>query len=106
MSIKQALSLLKEGYPVAFPTETVYGLGAPVFSPDAIERIFEIKGRPRDNPLIVHVSSFDQMALIVESFPEELARRFWPGPLTLILPKRATVPDCVSAGLLTIGVRM
>ncbi len=92
--------------PIAFPTETVYGLGAPVFSPEIIQKIYELKGRPQDNPLIVHVANFEQMALIVESYPEELARHFWPGPLTLILPKKSTVPSIVSAGLPTIGVRM
>ncbi|MCC5832585.1 MAG: threonylcarbamoyl-AMP synthase [Chlamydiales bacterium] len=104
--LERAASILKEGNPVAFPTETVYGLGAPVFSPEAVKRIFELKGRPQDNPLIVHVSSFEQLDLIVEWFPEDLARHFWPGPLTLILPKKSTVPECVSAGLKTIGVRM
>lgn len=104
--LEQAVYLLKEGKPIAFPTETVYGLGALVFSEEGVKRIFELKGRPQDNPLIVHVSSFEQLDRIVESFPEELARRFWPGPLTLILPKKSAVPDLVSAGLPTIGVRM
>ncbi|MCH9626455.1 MAG: Threonylcarbamoyl-AMP synthase [Chlamydiales bacterium] len=101
-----ASASLKRGEPVAFPTETVYGLGAPVFSPATIQKIYALKKRPQDNPLIVHISNFAQLGQIVESYPEELARHFWPGPLTLILPKKACVPSIVSAGLPTIGVRM
>ncbi|MEZ5314671.1 MAG: L-threonylcarbamoyladenylate synthase [Chlamydiales bacterium] len=104
--IKQAAALLLEDQLVAFPTETVYGLGARLFSPKAIQRIFEIKKRPQDNPLIVHISSFDQIDRVVDDFPEKLAAHFWPGPLTLILPKKKYVPDAASAGLDKIGIRM
>ncbi len=104
--IECAARRLNEGALVAFPTETVYGLGAPVFAPDTIAQVFKVKGRPQDNPLIVHISSFDQLEQIVSFYPERLARHFWPGPLTLILPKKTCVPDIVSAGLPTIGVRM
>ncbi len=104
--VDKASASLKRGEPVAFPTETVYGLGAPVFSPKTIQKIYALKKRPQDNPLIVHISNFEQLGLIVESYPEELARHFWPGPLTLILPKKVCVPSIVSAGLPTIGVRM
>lgn len=104
--LELAISHLKSGKVVAFPTETVYGLAAPVFSPETIEKIFLLKGRPRDNPLIVHVANFEQLELVVDSFPVDLAEHFWPGPLTLILPKRSSVPSIVSAGLETIGVRM
>lgn len=106
MMLNQAAAFLKEGNLVAFPTETVYGLGAPIFFPESIQKIFKIKGRPQDNPLIVHISNFEQLDLIVESFPEKLTQYFWPGPLTLILPKKESVPSSVSAGLPTIGVRM
>lgn len=104
--IKEAISFLKKGKPIAFPTETVYGLGAPVFLPETIEKIYALKRRPLDNPLIVHVSNLEQVLSIVKSFPEELVTSFWPGPLTLILPKRSSVPSIASAGLSTIGVRM
>ncbi len=106
MKLDQALSLLKEGKPVAFPTETVYGLGASLYSKEGIEAIYALKGRPRDNPLIVHVATFEQAALVVESLPESLLRHFWPGPLTVVLPKKKCVPDTVSGGLPTVGLRM
>lgn len=107
--IQDAISLLKSGVPVAFPTETVYGLGAPVFSHDAIQKIFSIKGRPQDNPLIVHVATIEDVGQIAQDLPPsffELADRFWPGPLTLVVKKRPEVPSIVSAGLSTIAVRM
>lgn len=104
--LKQACSYLEKGGVVAFPTETVYGLGAPVFSVASIQKIFELKGRPQDNPLIVHIANFSQLDQIVSHYPEKLLRHFWPGPLTLILPKKECVPSIVSAGLPTIGVRM
>lgn len=107
--ITEAANLLKDGGVVAFPTETVYGLGASAFSPVAIEKIFLAKGRPRDNPLIVHIHSMDQMDLLVEEIPNEakiLAKKFWPGPLTMILKAKKNIPKEVTAGLDTLGVRM
>ena len=107
--IQRAAQILKEGGLVAFPTETVYGLGASVFQPQAIQRIFKVKGRPQDNPLIVHISSLEQLSLIVHAPPPEfylLMEAFFPGPLTVLLPKLDTVPGIVSANLPQIGVRM
>jgi L-threonylcarbamoyladenylate synthase len=94
---------------VAFPTETVYGLGANALDPAAIEKIYAAKGRPPSSPLIVHVSSIEMARSLVREWPgraEQLARIFWPGPLTLVLPKQPHVPDRVTAGLDTVGVRM
>lgn len=93
---------------VAFPTETVYGLGADAFRPEAVARIFAAKGRPSDNPLIVHVQSPEQIDRIARSIPSHASRlieRFFPGPLTVVLEKRERVPGIVSAGLPTVGVR-
>lgn len=109
MNVQEAAKALKRGGVVAFPTETVYGLGASVFLPHAIEKIFRVKGRPQDNPLIVHISHLDQLFLIVEVLPPLftlLAKKFFPGPLTLLLPKKESVPGIVSAHLPMIGVRM
>jgi L-threonylcarbamoyladenylate synthase len=94
---------------VAFPTETVYGLGANALDPAAVEKIYAAKGRPATSPLIVHVSSIEMARSLVREWPEraeQLARIFWPGPLTLVLPKQPHVPDRVTAGLDTVGVRM
>jgi L-threonylcarbamoyladenylate synthase len=94
---------------VAFPTETVYGLGANALDPAAVEKIYRAKGRPATSPLIVHVSSIEMARNLVREWPkraDKLARIFWPGPLTLVLPKQPHVPDCVTAGLDTVGVRM
>lgn len=105
----RAAHLLKAGELVAFPTETVYGLGAPLFNVDAIERIFVAKGRPRDNPLIVHLSDVTQATKVAEELLAsffKLAAAFWPGPLTLIVKKRAVIPSIVSAGLETIALRL
>jgi L-threonylcarbamoyladenylate synthase len=104
-----ALACLKRGEPVAFPTETVYGLGAPLFHEAAVRRIFEIKGRPPDNPLIAHISSLDQAHLLGDALPPSfflLAQQFWPGPLSLIVKRRPSVPAIVSAGHDTIAIRM
>ncbi|WP_243665325.1 L-threonylcarbamoyladenylate synthase, partial [Rhodothermus marinus] len=93
---------------MAFPTETVYGLGADAFNPEAVRKIFEAKGRPLDNPLIVHIAHLDQLARLVRDVPEAARRfmeRFFPGPLTLVLPRHSDVPDEVTAGLPTVGVR-
>jgi L-threonylcarbamoyladenylate synthase len=107
--IREAAAVLVSGGTVAFPTETVYGLGADALSAKAVRRIFRAKGRPGDNPLIVHVASRRQARTLVRSWPpvaEQLARRFWPGPLTLILPRSPAVPNAVTAGLDTVAVRM
>src|ERR1700678_2368203 len=108
-SIAHAAELIRAGKLVAFPTETVYGLGANALDPAAVERIFAAKGRPKTSPLIVHVDSIEMARGLAAAWPaaaETLARRYWPGPLTLVLPKSATVPDIVTAGLPTVGLRM
>jgi L-threonylcarbamoyladenylate synthase len=107
--IAQAAETLRRGGLVAFPTETVYGLGANALDAGAIARLFDVKGRPATDPLIVHLASIDQIAQVSSSAPAEaraLARAFWPGPLTLILPKAGAIPDIVTAGLQTVGVRV
>ena len=94
---------------MAFPTETVYGLGANALDPSAVEKIYVAKGRPADSPLIVHVDSIEMARSLAREWPEKaqkLATRFWPGPLTLVLPKRPHVPDELTAGLDTVGIRM
>jgi L-threonylcarbamoyladenylate synthase len=109
LSIKEAAEILRAGRLVAFPTETVYGLGANALDPVAVQKIFEMKGRPETSPLIVHVASVEMAREIVADWSplaEELARQWWPGPLTLVLPKKSLVPDNVTAGLPTVGVRM
>jgi L-threonylcarbamoyladenylate synthase len=107
--LSNAAALIRAGELVAFPTETVYGLGANALDPTAIEKIYLAKGRPATSPLIVHVSSIEMAQGLVREWPEragKLAQKFWPGPLTLVLPKQAHVPDRVTAGLDTVGVRM
>lgn len=107
--VHEAAALIRRGELVAFPTETVYGLGADAFNPEAVRKIFEAKGRPLDNPLIVHIAHLDQLARLVRDVPEAARRfmeRFFPGPLTLVLPRHSDVPDEVTAGLPTVGVRM
>ncbi len=101
--------ILSEGGVVAFPTETVYGLGADGLNPEAVKKIYAAKGRPSDNPLILHIATLDTLSLLAENIPQiayELADRFWPGPLTMILRKQPVVPDIVTAGLPTVAVRM
>ena len=108
-NIRLAASVIREGGLVAFPTETVYGLGADALNPRAVAKIYEAKGRPRFDPLIVHVASREEVLRLVEEVPEEariLMERFWPGPLTLVLPRRDTVPPITTAGLPTVAVRM
>ncbi len=108
-TLDRAAGLLRNGGIVAFPTETVYGLGAAVFNEKAVARVFEVKGRPHFDPLIVHVSSTDQLPLLVGAVPtvtQSLIAQFWPGPLTLVLPKAPQVPDLVTAGLPNVAVRM
>lgn len=107
--LSKAAALIRAGELVAFPTETVYGLGANALDPAAIEKIYAAKGRPPESPLIVHVSSIEMARGLVRKWPEraeKLARRFWPGPLTLVLPKQPHVPDRLTAGLDTVGVRL
>lgn len=107
--LERAVALLRAGRLVAFPTETVYGLGANAFDAAAVRRIYAAKGRPATSPLIVHVSSIPMARKVVAEWPEaaeKLAARYWPGPLTLVLPKAKRVPDEVTAGLQTVGVRM
>lgn len=106
--LKPAAELIRQGGLVAFPTETVYGLGASAFCTEAVERIFQAKGRPADNPLIVHISDLAQLDDIVSRVPEAarmLIERFWPGPLTLVMPKKPQIPNAVTAGLSTVAVR-
>lgn len=106
--LQPAADMIRQGGLVAFPTETVYGLGANALLPEAAARIYEAKGRPSDNPLIVHISHLSQLDGIVrEVSPQakKLMDCFWPGPLTLILPKKDTIPKEVTAGLDTVGVR-
>jgi L-threonylcarbamoyladenylate synthase len=122
--IAQAARLLRAGRLVAFPTETVYGLGANALDAEAVARIYAVKGRPETSPLIVHVASIEMAQSLVADWPEiadRLARRFWPGPLTLVLEKQrrkpqekekekekaqSLIPDIVTAGLSTVGLRM
>ncbi len=107
--IDKAGCILKDGGLVAFPTETVYGLGADALNPEASKKIYEAKGRPSDNPLIVHISNMDALKGITDCVPEKakrLADRFWPGPLTMIFPKSPLVPLETTGGLDTVAVRM
>ncbi|NFG25325.1 threonylcarbamoyl-AMP synthase [Clostridium botulinum] len=106
--IKEAAKVIKDGGIVAFPTETVYGLGSDALNEDAVKKIFIAKGRPQDNPLIVHVASKNIQSL-VEDIPyiaQKLIDKYWPGPLTLILKKKSIIPNITSADLDTIGIRM
>lgn len=107
-AVAQATDWLETHQVVGIPTETVYGLAASALDAVAIEQIFIVKGRPSDNPLIAHIASWEQVPLLVGEFSDlaqDLARKFWPGPLTLVLPAATTVPDIARAGLPTIGVR-
>lgn len=107
--IEEAAALIRAGRLVAFPTETVYGLGASALDAAAVRRIFEAKGRPETSPLIVHVSSTEMARRYVTAWPEaaeRLAARHWPGPLTLVLPKTREIPDEVTAGLPSVGIRV
>ncbi|MBS1855642.1 MAG: threonylcarbamoyl-AMP synthase [Acidobacteria bacterium] len=107
--MQHAAELIRAGRLVAFPTETVYGLGANALDPAAVARIFAAKGRPRTSPLIVHVESAAMAREFASAWPDAagtLAHRYWPGPLTLVLPKRAIIPDIVTAGLPTVGLRV
>ena len=114
-SLRQAAAVLSQGGLVAFPTETVYGLGGDAFNPIAIAKIFEVKSRPRFDPLIVHIAALEALETIADLSLLDSAMRkrlsvltetFWPGPLTLILPKQKTVPDLATSGLPTVAVRL
>src|SRR5689334_3464458 len=107
--IKEAAEIIARGGLVAFPTETVYGLGANAMDAGAVEGIFKAKGRPSYNPLIVHVADVLGAQRCVSTWTnvaQTLVARFWPGPLTIVLPKTKEIPDIVTAGLPTVGVRM
>jgi L-threonylcarbamoyladenylate synthase len=108
-AIEVAAAIIRGSGLVAFPTETVYGLGADAMTPLAVSKIFEAKGRPPDNPIIVHVSGWDDLDKVVAEVPkvaDNLIRVFWPGPLTLLFKRKAAVPDITVAGLDTVAVRM
>jgi L-threonylcarbamoyladenylate synthase len=107
--IDKAVEVLRSGDIVAFPTETVYGLGAPIFDEEAVKKIFLAKGRPSDNPLIAHVSNLDQVLAITKDLPDDffiLFEEFFPGPLAVVLPKSDVVPSVASGGLDSIAIRM
>lgn len=107
-AVAQAAHLLRAGQVVALPTETVYGLAANAFNSAAVAKIFEVKGRPSHNPVIVHVSSLEMARTCAANWPEladKLARAFWPGPLTLVLPRGTSIPDVVTASGMTVGIR-
>lgn len=108
-NIKKASEIIKKGGVVAFPTETVYGLGADALNPRAVAKIYEIKNRPSFDPLIVHICSIDMVYKVserVDEISKKLMERFWPGPLTLVLPKKEIVPNITTAGLDTVALRM
>src|SRR5580698_7167361 len=107
-AVKAAAQLLRAGQAVALPTETVYGLAANALDERAVAKIFEIKGRPAHNPIIVHVVGADMARECASQWPEladKLARAFWPGPLTLVLPRAHKIPPLVAAGGHTVGIR-
>ena len=108
-SIQEAAKILNNKGLVAFPTETVYGLGANALDEEAAAKIYEAKGRPSDNPLIVHIADIDAVYTLASEVPENavlLMEAFWPGPLTIILPKVGIVPDGTTGGLDTVAIRM
>lgn len=108
-NIRAAAQLIRKGDVVAMPTETVYGLAADATNPNAIKQIFKVKGRPQDNPLIVHISDISMLESLATDIPQiayDLAQEFWPGPLTIVLAKSSLVPNEISAGLNTVAIRM
>ena len=108
-AVKTAAELIRAGEVVGMPTETVYGLAANALNGEAVKKIFLAKGRPQDNPLIVHIADFDQIYDLCPAVPPQaklLADAFWPGPLTMIVPKGDCIPDEVSCGLDTVGIRL
>ena len=108
IALDLAAQMIKKGGLVSFPTETVYGLGADAFNPLAVAKIFKVKNRPEFDPIIVHIASRDQVEMLgrMNKRAEKLIERFWPGPLTIVLPKKKRVPDIVTAGLPKVGIRM
>jgi len=107
--IQKAAQIIQEGGLVAFPTETVYGLGADALNPYAVAEIFEVKNRPTFDPLIVHVADLRQAEILVQKFPSaalKLVEKFWPGPLTVVLPKSSMVPDIVTSSMPTVAIRV
>jgi len=107
--IREAAEVIKRGGLVAFPTETVYGIGADAFNEEAVDRVYEAKGRPSDNPMIVHIARASDVGLLAAELTPgtvKLADAFWPGPLTMVLSKRGEVPARVTGGLGTVGVRL
>ena len=107
--IKEAADIINKGGVVVFPTETVYGIGADALNDEAVDKIFKAKGRPQDNPLIVHIADFDELYDLVETIPDnakKLAQKYWPGPLTMILYKKNILSDKITAGLNTAAIRL
>ena len=107
--ISEAAKIIKTGGIVAFPTETVYGLGANGLDEEAVKNIYKAKGRPIDNPLILHISSVDEIHPLVEGIPDlayVCMKKFWPGPLTIIFKKSKIIPNIITAGLDTVAIRM
>ncbi len=107
--IKTAAEIIKRGGLVGMPTETVYGLAADALNEEAVKKIFAAKGRPQDNPLIVHIANTEMLPPLISAFPEKARRcaeRFWPGPFTMVLPKSDIIPSSVCAGLDTVAIRM
>lgn len=107
--IEKAGKIIADGGLVAFPTETVYGLGADALNQDAVGRVYAAKGRPSDNPMIVHISSFDDMETLVKKITADmrkLAEAFWPGPMTMVVGRKKIIPDVTTGGLDTVGIRM
>ena len=108
-AIAMAGKVIRDGGVVVMPTETVYGLACNGLDPQAVQRVYEIKSRPSENPLILHLSSLDQLSVVASSWPpiaEKLAKKFWPGPMTLVLPKSDRVPDITTGGNPTVAVRI
>ena len=108
-SAEKAADFLLKGEVVAIPTETVYGLAADALNENAVKKIFEAKGRPSDNPLIVHIAEFENIYNFTKNLPKEvevLAKKFWPGPLTIIVKKNNIIPAIVTAGLDSVAIRM
>ena len=107
--IEQAAKILKNGGIVAIPTETVYGLAASAYDENAVTKVFGAKGRPQDNPLIVHIADIEDLKVVAKDIPDsayKAAERFWPGPLTMIFKRTDKIPASISAGLDTVAVRM
>lgn len=108
-NLENCANTIKRGSPIAFPTETVYGIGADAFNEDAVRKVFELKQRPLSNPLSLHIADIEQLSDLVEEIPDiaqELIEKYWPGPLTLIFKKSDKVPNIVTAGKDTVGIRL